>query len=59
MPWPDFPAWLDGSKDAVDASQADGRRSARRPLGKGERIVLLLGMAAAVVFVSSLLVRLF
>lgn len=59
MPWPDFPAWLDGSKDAVDASQSDRRRSARRPLGKGERIVLLLGMAAAVVFVSSLLVRLF
>ncbi len=38
-------------------------QTAAAPLGgrwaKGERIVLLLGMAAAVVFVSSLLVRLF
>ena len=59
MPWPDFPAWLDGSKDASDAAQADRRHSAQRPLGKGERLVLLLGAAAAAVFLVSLVLRAF
>jgi hypothetical protein len=58
MPWPDIPAWLDGSKDAADAAQADRRRSARRPLGIGERLVLLVGAICAVVFFLSIAVRL-
>jgi len=57
MPWPDIPAWLDGSKDASDAAQADRRRSARRSLGIGERLVLLAGGICAVVFVLSVAAR--
>ncbi|MFN8618034.1 MAG: hypothetical protein U0837_13125 [Dehalococcoidia bacterium] len=58
MPWPDIPAWLDGSKDASDSAQADRRRSARRPLGIGERLVLLVSALCAAVFVLSVAARL-
>lgn len=58
MPWPDIPAWLDGSKDATDAAQADRRRSARRPLGPGERLVLLAAAVAGAVFLFNVALRL-
>jgi hypothetical protein len=58
MAWYDFPAWLSSTKNSVDGFRADRRRSARRPLGAGERLILLAGTVAALVFVANVAWRL-
>ena len=53
MAWYDFPAWFSAKEEAVDAYKSDMRRSAGRPLGLGERLVLAGGAAVAVVMIVS------
>lgn len=58
MAWYNLPAWLASSKDAVDGYRADMRRSARRPLGTGERLLLVGGALAALFFAGNIAWRL-